>query len=1070
MLTSTIAMLDRYVLRPGILHRQGLINSLFFVMLMLAAAAPASAQTVTWTGAGDGVTWSLPANWSSSPLVPGSNDDVVIPAGFAGVTFSSGGAVQVRTLSVASPLTISAQTLSVLGDVTLVGGARVTLQSAGVLNFAGGAPVMSGNGEVRFVGVTASTLRLSAATTLTVGPGVTVRTNPAAAARGVISMLPIGQTPATLVNQGTISSPAASSELTFSGTGLLQNTGTVRADNGGVVVLGVPSQNNGMYVATTNGTIRVLSSATLGQILRTTGGRIMLGGTITGSIGPASDGQPLTAENNTTFVGVTLYAPVLLQSSQLVVTGGLTLLGSGSVNLSGSSLEFRGGTQTVAGNGTIITTGNSSLLSDMLLTEGVQLTIDPAVMIATASNAGNLRVFFRGPSLVQPRLVNRGSVHASGLGKRVVLSNDGGAIGTFSNTGSIGADGGSILQVEVNWENSGQVGVGTGGTLLLAGEYTMTGQLTPAIGSTLRLGGRAINAQLGPLPAGTLFQIDAGTILDGATINAPTVVAYGTTEVRHGLNFVGGASLALTHGTSLLFTGGAQSLAGNGLITVGPTSSAASVQIAGGCVLTVEPGVALRTLGPGAGTVDFLVDVGSQGTSPAGLINGGTLSAAGPSHKLRVESTTGLGTFTNNGVTRAEAGGSIELSAPRINTGQYQADSAGTVYLRGTYSTVGPFTRTAGGKLKLGGTFANGALAIPSDGLPYEVENGVNFTNVAIAGTMLLDEQSVNVRSGLTLAPGTVVTMKSYGNFLFRGGVQLLGGLGELVSISDGASSTIAALDGADVTIGDGIVIRTSPPPGATRGDIAFTMNSATGPARITNNGAIRITGDVFTFRFEGDSRSQFVNAGELLIDRLVDGDITVSAFTNRGTMIFGPGCDVRVPGQGFLTTVTFADEGTVINRIRAAAQGSGGAFRSFSGIVTLGGRAELQLVDGFSPAFCGLQQFIVTIPPATISGRFGDVVAPPATGSGLKAAIVYPAARASVAFTSIADVAALGGSVGPDTALSADDIVVFLEAFFVGNAPIADVASLGGGFGADGQMTADDLIQFLQSYFAGCP
>lgn len=68
------------------------------------------------------------------------------------------------------------------------------------------------------------------------------------------------------------------------------------------------------------------------------------------------------------------------------------------------------------------------------------------------------------------------------------------------------------------------------------------------------------------------------------------------------------------------------------------------------------------------------------------------------------------------------------------------------------------------------------------------------------------------------------------------------------------------------------------------------------------------------------------------------------------------------------------------------------------------------------------------------------------------------------------ADVAGLGGSTTPDGQLTADDVIAFLDAFFVGNLSVADIASLGGGDSPDGQLTADDVIGFLGAFFAGCP
>ena len=68
------------------------------------------------------------------------------------------------------------------------------------------------------------------------------------------------------------------------------------------------------------------------------------------------------------------------------------------------------------------------------------------------------------------------------------------------------------------------------------------------------------------------------------------------------------------------------------------------------------------------------------------------------------------------------------------------------------------------------------------------------------------------------------------------------------------------------------------------------------------------------------------------------------------------------------------------------------------------------------------------------------------------------------------ADIAALGGFALPDGQLTADDIIVFLDAYFRNIFVVADLASLGGVAGPDGRLTADDVIEFLAAFFAGCP
>ncbi|MGH7131347.1 MAG: GC-type dockerin domain-anchored protein [Phycisphaerales bacterium] len=66
-----------------------------------------------------------------------------------------------------------------------------------------------------------------------------------------------------------------------------------------------------------------------------------------------------------------------------------------------------------------------------------------------------------------------------------------------------------------------------------------------------------------------------------------------------------------------------------------------------------------------------------------------------------------------------------------------------------------------------------------------------------------------------------------------------------------------------------------------------------------------------------------------------------------------------------------------------------------------------------------------------------------------------------------LADVAAQGGTLGPDGVLTVDDIVVYLSLFFSGS-NLADCAALGGGSEPDGVLTVDDLVAFLSGFFSG--
>jgi hypothetical protein len=69
-----------------------------------------------------------------------------------------------------------------------------------------------------------------------------------------------------------------------------------------------------------------------------------------------------------------------------------------------------------------------------------------------------------------------------------------------------------------------------------------------------------------------------------------------------------------------------------------------------------------------------------------------------------------------------------------------------------------------------------------------------------------------------------------------------------------------------------------------------------------------------------------------------------------------------------------------------------------------------------------------------------------------------------------VADIATVGGGLGRDGSITADDLIIFLNAFFNNNLAVADIARAGGQTVPDGQLSADDIIAFLASFFAGCP
>jgi hypothetical protein len=135
--------------------------------------------------------------------------------------------------------------------------------------------------------------------------------------------------------------------------------------------------------------------------------------------------------------------------------------------------------------------------------------------------------------------------------------------------------------------------------------------------------------------------------------------------------------------------------------------------------------------------------------------------------------------------------------------------------------------------------------------------------------------------------------------------------------------------------------------------------------------------------------------------------------------------------------------------------------IKSTSG--ALGFDTTLRIPAGRTP--CSVIAGGVRVAPASVDTVLGKVRI---VGSLPTAANQVYTVRVNLG--SLADIATLGGNIGPDGQLTVDDLIAFLGAFFSDNQALADIATLGGGIGADGQLTVDDLILFLGEFFTGCP
>ncbi len=280
--------------------------------------------SVSWINPSGG-DWDTPSNWSSG-TVPNSNDDVTISIAVSNpITHNTSASDAVHSLTSSDPITLGAGSLAIgttadlsasitlsggtinggtidltsgatlvatgsggtLDGVTVDGnidltavGANLTITDGltldgtaavgapsgnayGYLNFAG-TQTLSGTGTVVFGQSIYNTLLVSeAATTLTIGPVITVRGQTGTI--GYNSGLTSTPTNVSVVNQGTIQADVAAGTITIDGTGD-QNEGELNALNG--TTLSIDG------TVTNTGTVSVDSTSVLSLSGTLTGGTI----------------------------------------------------------------------------------------------------------------------------------------------------------------------------------------------------------------------------------------------------------------------------------------------------------------------------------------------------------------------------------------------------------------------------------------------------------------------------------------------------------------------------------------------------------------------------------------------------------------------------------------------------------------------------------------------------------------------------------------------------------------------------------------------------------------------------
>lgn len=372
------------------------------------------------------------------------------------------------------------------------------------------------------------------------------------------------------------------------------------------------------------------------------------------------------------------------------------------------------------------------------------------------------------------------------------------------------------------------------------------------------------------------------------------------------------------------------------------------------------------------------------------------------------------GTFEGPGTVTFAAGG----------TGNVRTQSVTPLLVKTTLTNQGTFSPI---RVRLdGGTLINDGALFLTDRIDA-VNAGGTFTNNGTLG----------VGTAATLIPATPVPVQ----FRNNGNVWVTSGSLTIAQCLnyDQASNTLAG--GTWTVEGTGVLTLT----GADIRNIGSGATVSLVSSGATFAGLTNLTSNAGTLIL-GSGRAQNINP--------IGG-----TFTNSGELSLRAGSLFNVVGNFIQTAI-----GTLRTQIAGPSASQIGRLAA-TGSVTLGGTIVTEYANGYTPASCNAT--LPFISASSVTGSFASVATAPINGRVSR--VVVGSSLAAVSVRNPADVATIGGLPPGDNALTADDVITFLNAFFSNNLAIADVAALGGALTPDGTITADDLIAFLNSFFAGC-
>jgi hypothetical protein len=447
------------------------------------------------------------------------------------------------------------------------------------------------------------------------------------------------------------------------------NIGTMEASSGGILEFASGTATN---YTNTGGIIEALSGGTV-QI----DDAIITGGTLT-TVGTgviqANDASVL---NSLTNSGAVLVSYASLQGS---------VTNNGTIKVPTSDTLFLSGNVTLTGSGSMALSGRSTLQQ-----------------ISDGGNSLTNQSLIEGSgTIIQLPVTNQGTINANSKGNTLYLDD-----GPLTNTGTLEASGGGILELETVVNNSGgTVEAQAGSTVILGGDSSSSFS-----GGTLTTSGTGV--------------IESENVLLDGTVNVPNNAGKLEVNDQYDLYIQGtieNTGTITVSDRSFVILNEPATLTGSGKLVMSPNS------------LIFGSGLAFTN----QSTIEGAGDIGNSNPMP--ITNNGTILANSTSPLVIGADSSG---FTNTGKLTANSGSTLTVEAPFNNLSEAGALSGGTYAVSGT--------------LGLPAAIVSNAANITLTGASAEILNTDASTNALATIASNASTGTLSLQSGQSLATTTAL-------------------------------------------------------------------------------------------------------------------------------------------------------------------------------------------------------------------------------------------------------------------------------------------------------------------------